>query len=161
MNNIMFSVIIITYNQEKYIAQTLESILKQDHNYSYEIIIGEDCSKDKTKQVIEKYVLEYPNIIKPIYNEHNLGLIGNYYNVLSKCNGKYIMECAGDDYWLPEKVKVQISYMENHPEIGMCYGKASVWSESKNKVLKETVGSDNNSFSDLIKENTIPANTIC
>lgn len=104
MTNKMFSVAIITYNQEKYISQTLDSILNQEHDYSYEIVIGEDCSTDNTKKVIEEYVQKYPQIIKPLYNVKNKGIINNYYNVIEHCSGKYIMECAGDDYWLPGKM---------------------------------------------------------
>ncbi len=111
MNNIMFSVCVITYNQEQYIVQTLDSIMNQKHNYSYEIVIGEDCSTDNTKKVLLDYVEKYPGIIKPIFNNPNKGLLKNYYNTLSNCKGKYIMECAGDDYWLPGKVEKQIAFI--------------------------------------------------
>ena len=131
MQDIMFSVAIITYNQEKYISQTLDSILNQQHDYKYEIVIGEDCSTDKTKQIIEEYVAKYPEIIKPLYNNPNKGLINNYFNVINHCQGKYIMECAGDDYWLPGKVKSQIEFMENNLDVGMCYGKVKFWNENK------------------------------
>ena len=81
MSNLQLSVCIITYNQEKYLPQALDSILNQEHNYSYEIIVGEDCSTDNTRKVLEDYATKYPDIIKPIYNNHNLGLLKNYYNV--------------------------------------------------------------------------------
>ena len=63
---VLFSVAVITYNQERYIAQTLDSILFQEHNYKYEIVVGEDCSTDNTRKIIEDYVLKYPDIIKKI-----------------------------------------------------------------------------------------------
>ena len=112
INGLMFSVAVITYNQEKYIAQTLDSIINQRHNYSYEIVVGDDCSSDGTREIVRQYAEKYPEIVKPIFNEKNLGIIKNYFNVISHCSGKYIMECAGDDFWLPGKVELQIPFYE-------------------------------------------------
>lgn len=161
MNDFILSVLVITYNQEKYITQTLDSILTQEHNYTYEIVIGEDCSTDSTRAIIESYAKKYPTIIKPIYNNPNLGLIKNYFNTLSHCTGKYIMECAGDDWWLPGKVAFQIDYMEKHPEVGMCYGKARIWYENKKKFLKHSFGVKKESVEDLLLGNAIPAPSVC
>ena len=162
MQEIMFSVAVITYNQEQYISQTLDSILNQQHDYKYEIVIGEDCSTDNTKKIIEEYVEKYPDIIKPLYNNPNKGLINNYFNVINHCQGKYIMECAGDDYWLPGKVKSQIEFMENNPEIGMCYTKAKFWNENNQKYEKKFFGSDIESFNKLLTTgNKVPALSVC
>lgn len=162
MQEIMFSVAVITYNQEMYISQTLDSILNQEHDYKYEIVIGEDCSTDKTKQIIEEYVAKYPEIIKPLYNNPNKGLINNYFNVINHCQGKYIMECAGDDYWLPGKVKSQIEFMEKSPEVGMCYTKAKFWNENKQNYEKKLFGSDIESFEKLLTTgNKVPALSVC
>lgn len=162
MQELMFSVLVVTYNQEKYIAQTLDSILNQVYNYKYEIVIGEDCSIDNTKKIIEEYVEKYPDIIKPIYNNPNRGLINNYFNVIAHCKGKYIMQCAGDDYWLPGKVTRQIEFMESNLDVGMCYSKARVWNENKQKFEKNISGSAIKSFEFLLTNgNSIPALTVC
>ena len=160
MSNLQLSVCIITYNQEKYLPQALDSILNQEHNYSYEIIVGEDCSTDNRRKVLEDYATKYPDIIKPIYNNHNLGLLKNYYNVLSHCNGKYIMECAGDDYWLPGKVQKQISFMEQNNYVGLCYGKKIDYIQNCNKKIK-TSCKGFTEYSDLIQYNSIPAASVC
>ena len=160
MSDIIFSVLVITYNQEQYISQTLDSILQQKHNYKYEIVIGDDCSSDNTREIIKQYVNRYPDVIKPIYNEKNLGVIGNYFNVLKNCTGKYIMECAGDDYWLPSKVKTQIEFMETHNSVGLCYGMAKTC-DCNNKVLSTIVGGDSCTFKKLLDCNQIPALTVC
>lgn len=157
----MLSVAVITYNQENYISQTLDNILKQEHNYSYEIVIGDDCSKDGTRNIISDYVKKYPDIIKPIYNNHNLGLIKNYFNVINHCSGKYIMECAGDDWWLPGKVTTQMEFMETHRDAGMCYGKVKLWNEGKQTFEKKSFGSKITSTKGLLDGNTIPAVTVC
>lgn len=167
MNNIAttdclkLSVIVLTYNQENTIAQTLDSILQQKHNYSYEIVIGEDCSTDKTREMLLEYQLRYPDVIRLLLNEKNLGLIGNYFNVIEHCRGEYIMQCAGDDWWLPGKVALQIPYMDNHPECGMCYTDAACIYENKhNKGSAFIRGRYDNSLPSLLEENPVAALTI-
>lgn len=158
-NGLMFSVAVITYNQEKYIAQTLDSIINQNHDYSYEIVVGDDCSSDNTREIIRQYAEKYPEIVKPVFNEKNLGIIKNYFNVISHCSGKYIMECAGDDFWLPGKVELQIPFMERNPEVGMCYGK--VQSYKNGKKSSELKGLKRENFDELLIGNVIPAATVC
>ncbi len=160
MAEIFLSIAVITYNQEKYIAQTLDSIIGQKHNYSFEIVVGDDCSTDGTKTVIADYAKRYPDKVKAIYNEHNIGVVANYYNVLSHCYGKYIMECAGDDWWLPGKVDEQITFMENHDDVGLCYGTALCYND-KNEYLNRSVGAKCSTFEELMTLNLIPAVTVC
>lgn len=131
MSEVLLSVAIITYNQEAYISNTIESVLNQVKNLNVEIIIGDDCSTDKTRVILENYRDRFPNIIKPIFNETNMGLIKNYFNVINHCSGKYIMECGGDDYWLPNKVQAQISFMESNPHIDFIYGKGRILKNGK------------------------------
>jgi len=164
MSGVFLSVAVITYNQENYIAQTLDGIIEQEHNYPYEIIVGEDCSTDGTRDILLRYKEKYPDIIKLLLNEKNMGLIKNYFNVINHCSGEYIMQCAGDDYWLPEKVVAQIQYMEEHPEAGMCYGKCEMIND-KNKLIKifpNTMNRQDVTFESLMfSPNPIPAVTIC
>lgn len=160
-DKIMFSVCVITYNQESYISKTLDSILSQNHDYSYEIVIGDDCSTDNTRKIISDYEKKYPEVIKPLYNSENLGIIKNYFNVLLHCSGKYIMECAGDDFWLPEKVNTQILYMENNPEVGMCYGNARIMDSESEVYTKDSIGNDRCNFNQLMLGNCVPALTVC
>lgn len=160
-DELIFSVVIITYNQEKYIGKTLDSILSQEHSYSYEIIIGDDCSSDKTPQIIEEYRKSYPSIVKPIYNSKNLGAMNNYYNTISKVKGKYIMICGGDDYWLPLKVETQISFMEKNEAFGLCYGISRLCDENDN-TLEDTTGVACHNPIDILKiGNSVPASTVC
>lgn len=158
MSDLMLSVLVITYNQENFISQTLDSILSQRHGYGYEIVIGEDCSTDGTRKIVEEYAAKYPDVIRPVYNSPNKGLIRNYFETLALCKGKYIMECAGDDWWLPGKVKRQIEFMEEHPEIDLNYGNVYI-SELGNERKSKNQGYTD--FKDLIKLNSIPAVTIC
>jgi glycosyltransferase involved in cell wall biosynthesis len=161
MSEVVFSVAIITYNQEGYISQTLDSIIDQEHHYSYEIVIGDDCSSDNTSNIIIDYCNKYPTIIKPLLNNKNMGVINNYYNVLSMCKGKYIMECAGDDYWLPGKVAAQIKYMDEHIDIGMCYGRTLMYRDDIKKITRKCFGSKKETVCELYSGNDIPALSVC
>lgn len=107
------SVCMITYNHEKYIAQAIESVLMQKTNFDYELVIGEDCSTDKTKKVIIKYKNRYPDKIKAIMNKKNLGMIPNFIQNLRACSGQYIALLEGDDYWTsPHKLQRQVDFLD-------------------------------------------------
>src|SRR5574344_315131 len=85
-----------------------------------------------------------------------MGILKNFSNVLLNCKGEYVMECAGDDWWLPGKVQTQIEYMEKNPEVGMCYGKIKIKGKG-NKILNSK-----ENFKDLLCEgNSVPAVTVC
>ena len=158
---IMFSVELTTYNQKKYIAQTLQSIIDQEHNYKYEILVSDDCSTDGTQDVIKEFQKKYPDVVKPVYNEKNIGAMANYYATVARAKGKYLMGCGGDDYWLPGKVQKQIEFMEQNPGIGFCYSRAKICKED----IKENDGFVGCFFNDkndiLLKHNCIPALTTC
>lgn len=161
MTKTLFSVLIITYNQEKYIAETLNSIINQENPYTYEIVIGDDCSHDSTRSIINEFKDRYPDIIKPIFNEKNLGIIKNYYNVLEHCSGTYIMQCAGDDYWCDGKIKKQISFMIEHPDCGLSYGKARIFNETKRTFQKDVFGTCKITLKEFLEGNSVPAATVC
>lgn len=101
--NPVISVMIVTYNQEEYIAKSIESILEQECSFPYEIVIGEDCSTDRTRDICESYASMYPDIIRLIKNEYNKGLLKNYVDTLLSCRGDFIADLAGDDYWIDKK----------------------------------------------------------
>lgn len=155
------SVVIITYNQENYIRETLMSIINQDIDFSMEIIIGDDCSKDHTRDIINSIDQKYPGYIKKIFNKKNLGVIKNYFNAVRMAQGRYIMVCGGDDYWLPGKMKTQYDFMESHQDIGMCYGKVKVFDDHLSKMRKHIIGSPREKREELIFSNGVPACTSC
>lgn len=120
--DIMVTVCIVTYNQEQWIRQTIESVLAQQTNFSYEVIIGEDCSTDNTFNICNKYQKIYPNLVQVIHNNPNLGLMRNLQKVLSSAKGRYIALCAGDDYWCDiNKLQKQVDYLASHPDYGVVF----------------------------------------
>ena len=115
-NNPLVSVYMTTYNHEKYIAQALDSVLSQNCTFSFEICISDDASSDHTCDIICSYQEKYPNI-RLKQHEVNQGLTANFYYVKCMCNGKYIVDLSGDDYWIDDhKLEKQVSFLEEHPD---------------------------------------------
>ncbi|MFZ4263627.1 glycosyltransferase family 2 protein [Sphingobacterium sp. HJSM2_6] len=120
-SEVMVSICCITYNHEKYIAQAIEGYLMQQTTFKFEIIIGEDCSTDNTRKIVDEYVLKYPDKIKLITSESNVGVHKNSLRVNKEVRGKYLTQCDGDDYWTdPLKLQKQVDFLEQNPEYVIC-----------------------------------------
>ena len=115
------SVMMITYNHERFIAHAIESVLTQRVNFDYEIVVGEDCSTDGTRDIVMDFQLRYPERIFPLLRDRNLGAIGNLNATLAMCRGQYIALLEGDDYWSCEdKLQRQVDFLDTHPNSAMC-----------------------------------------
>lgn len=115
------SVLMITYNHEKYIAQAIESALMQELDAPYEIVIGEDCSIDNTLAICENFARQYPNKIRLLHRETNLGMMNNFVATLNACKGEYIALLEGDDYWtVADKLACQVEFLELHKDYSIC-----------------------------------------
>ena len=115
----MISVIILTYNQEKYLVQTLESLLMQKCDEAFEILIGDDCSTDDTGKIADVYQKNFPNFVRVIRPTQNLGASRNFVNVLKYVRGEYLSICDGDDYWLKDDVlQKQLDTFRLFPDVG-------------------------------------------
>jgi len=110
----------MAYNHENYISKAIEGVLMQKTNFGFEIVIGEDCSTDKTREIILSYKKTYPGKFKLILHEKNVGAMANQNAVFSACTGKYIAMCEGDDYWTdPYKLQKQVDFLEASTDYGM------------------------------------------
>ncbi|MFQ5536426.1 MAG: glycosyltransferase family 2 protein [Gemmatimonadota bacterium] len=128
------SVRIITYNQVRFIRQTLESVLAQQTDYSYEIVIGDDCSTDGTSEIIDEYARRLPDVIRVLRPERNLGANLNDIRTRAACRGRYIAWLDGDDYWTdPHKLQKQVSFLESHPDFILAFHNALVRDEASGK----------------------------
>lgn len=108
------SILCITYNHDKFIVETIDSLLEQKTDFQIEIIIGDDCSTDNTVLEIKKY-LKNNNNIKLIERSQNIGFMNNFIDTYNQCNGKYIAICEGDDYWTDNnKLQMQVDFLENN-----------------------------------------------
>ena len=112
------SVRMSTYNHEPYIAQAIEGVVMQETEYPFELIIGEDCSTDRTREIAFEYQKKYPDIIRVIAWDKNVGMRKNGQQVRIACRGKYVAWCEGDDYWTdPRKLQKQVDYFAANPEV--------------------------------------------
>lgn len=119
--DIMVTVAVVTYNQEKYISRTLDCIAAQQTDYRFEVIIGDDGSTDGTRAICEEYVRKY-DYMKLMPNEPNMGVTANWIRCINAGNGKYLMTCAGDDYWHNKnKIQLQVDFMESHSDCVICH----------------------------------------
>jgi glycosyltransferase involved in cell wall biosynthesis len=133
------SACIITYNQEQYIAQCLESALAQVVSFDFEIVIGEDKSTDGTLEICRKYAMQYPDKIRLIERETNLGMFGNWTNTFESCTGKYIAICEGDDYWTdPLKLQKQVDFLEANSEFGLYHTNNSRYIQDTQKSIDDS-----------------------
>ncbi len=114
---ITVSVAMIAYNVGKYIEEAIESVLNQKTNYRVQLVIGEDCSLDNTREIALAYQKRYPQIIKVLLPEKNQGLTPNCIATINACEGKYVALLDSDDYWTTtDKLQTQISFLEENPE---------------------------------------------
>ena len=160
---IVVSIVCETYNQSKYIRQTIEGFLIQIISFKYEILIHDDASFDGTAEIIKHYENRYPKLIYAIYqkeNQYSTGVkIGPSFQY-PRVRGKYVAFCEGDDYWTdPYKLQKQIDFLEKNKQVGLVYTKAWYYYQSSNKFARRPWGGSATSFTQLIKGNRIPTLT--
>jgi glycosyltransferase involved in cell wall biosynthesis len=140
MTEPLVSALMITYNHAPYIAQAIEGVLEQKTNFPIELVIGEDCSTDGTREIVFEYERKHPDIIRVITSDQNVGAHRNSYRTGKACRGKYIAYCDGDDYWHhPCKLQKQANYIETHPECGLVYSSYDVHYVKSNKRIKDFI----------------------
>jgi glycosyltransferase involved in cell wall biosynthesis len=116
------SVVLITYNHEPYIAQCLDGLLMQQTAFPVEILIGEDCSTDRTREICAAYAQAHPEKVRLVISEENIGGGRNFLRALGAAVGTYVAYCDGDDYWSdPAKLQKQVDYLEANPECAICF----------------------------------------
>lgn len=154
MNDVLVSINCITYNHETYIKTAIESFLMQKTDFSFEVIVGEDCSTDNTRNMIKECQKKYPDKIKLLTSDNNIGARNNERRNFDESKGKYIAICEGDDYWTdPYKLQKQVDYMEKHPECGLIFhGVEKIYEDNKRdkKIIRNYDRSKNCSIEEII-----------
>lgn len=121
-NNIIVSVFMMAYNHEKYVAQALDSVLMQKVDFEYQIVLGEDCSTDNTREIVINYAERYPKKFKLLLHKTNIGAVNNQNLIFAKCTGKYIAMLECDDYWTdPLKLQKQVEFLEMNEDFSFCF----------------------------------------
>lgn len=120
MNQPTVSIYLPTFNHEAYVVRALDSILMQQTDFSYEVLIGEDCSTDTTRQVLEDWQKNHPDPrFHFFFRQENMHRqpVTNALDLKQRCTGKYIICLEGDDYWTdPLKLQTQVDFLESHPD---------------------------------------------
>ena len=120
---------VLTYNHEKFIRKTLDSILSQQVNFKFEVLVGDDASPDATAEIVKEYYAKYPGIIVPMLHEKNLGGFGknNTLATLAVARGKYIAPMDGDDYWTSDqKLQKMVDFLDQSQDFVACFHNAEI-----------------------------------
>jgi glycosyltransferase involved in cell wall biosynthesis len=150
----------VTYNQERYIAQAINSVLEQRTTFPIELVIGEDCSTDGTREIVEQFAVAHPHIIRARLAEQNQGVKTNFVGALNQACGEYVVILEGDDYFTdPLKLQRQVEALDARPDWAICFHPAHCCYEGGLEGPAVTpVGWDRGEASivDLFEQNFIP-----
>lgn len=131
------SIIMMVYNHEPFIRQALESVLMQRTNFEYELLVGDDASKDGSQAIIREMEPLFQGKMKPVLRGKNLGALANGKDLLERARGKYLAFLEGDDYWLdPLKLQKQADFLDTHPDYAACYHKNKMV-DAENRTICE------------------------
>ena len=120
IQNPLVSVVIPSYNRKEFVAETIYSILNQECSFDFEIVIGDDCSTDGVREVLLNFQQNFPEKIKLLFYDKNIGIAANWATCVKECRGKYIANCDNDDYWHEKsKIQKQVDFFEQNPEVGL------------------------------------------
>jgi len=128
------SILLVTYNHERFVAAALDSILMQECEFRYEIVAADDYSTDNTLETIQEYALRHSGIIRILPTQHNHGITKNYQRGFKECRGEYIAVLEGDDYWTsPHKLSRQVKFLHEHRECSLCFNRFFYYYENSDR----------------------------
>lgn len=128
------SILMIAYNVAPYIGEAIESVLMQRVNFRYQLVIGEDCSTDATRDIVADYARRHPDRIRAILRDRNMGMNENFVATYAQCDGEYVALLDGDDLWTsPDKLQQQVDLMDRERDCAMCVHNALVTYEDESE----------------------------
>ena len=151
------SVLMLTYNQEDYIDEAIRSVMLQQTDFDFELVIGNDASTDRTAERCQAWKLRYPERIMLVDREQNLGLIGNFMATYDLCRGTYIAICEGDDFWTDKtKLQRQVDFLDTHPDFSTCFHRVvNYYADNGTKSLSNGRQQTDTDICDLARSNYI------
>ena len=151
------TVLMLTYNQERYIDEAIRSVMLQQTNFPFELVIGNDCSTDGTTARCEVWKTNYPDRIVLLNRTHNLGLQQNFIQSYVHCRGEYVAICEGDDYWCAaDKLQTQVDFLDAHPDYSCCFHRVVNYYEDRGtKSLSNGAQKVDTDITDLARGNYI------
>jgi glycosyltransferase involved in cell wall biosynthesis len=138
--NPLASVQMLTYNHAPYIRQALEGVLAQKTDFPFEIVIGEDCSTDGTRELVFDYQRRHPEIVKVVTSEQNVGMHRNGLRMQHACRGKFLAFCEGDDFWHdPAKLQTQVEFLVQNPDYGLVHCNYHAYEVARRKLRQRAI----------------------
>jgi hypothetical protein len=123
----LVSVALRTYQHAPFVAQAIESVLLQEGSFDFELVIGEDCSLDGTREIVQRYAERFPERVRAVLPPQNVGHGEILRRVLEATRGRFIAYLDGDDYWTSAaKLRRQVDYLLEHEESVSCFHDASL-----------------------------------
>jgi glycosyltransferase involved in cell wall biosynthesis len=135
MKSKKLTVLMMAYNQGQYIDEAIKSVFNQNIEFEWELLIGDDCSTDNTKEIVKKWIALNPEHIHYFQHKQNIGLHSNYTFLVQKSQGEFIALLEADDYWIdPKKTKEQIAFMEKNPNIAWSFTNGDITDQYGNVI---------------------------
>lgn len=149
------SIFMLAYNQEEFIGEAIEGVLMQKTDFNFQLVIGEDRSTDRTREICKNYKDKNPGKIKLLLNEKNIGLGANYVKTYRECTGKYVAICDGDDYWTdPFKLQKQVDFLESKSDYKIIFtNNWNIYPSGKKEVRDIKTIKETTDFKDLVFNN--------
>jgi glycosyltransferase involved in cell wall biosynthesis len=149
VDNPLVSVVIPSYNRVDTVGETINSIIRQKCNFEFEIVIGDDCSTDHSREVLLQYQAKYPQNIVLLFHETNVGLGANWAICAMYCRGRYLANCDNDDFWHNQnKLQLQVDFLASHPEYGVVHSDYRELNRKNGRIVEVV-------FSDFVQKKPI------
>ena len=158
-DNVMVSIVMITYNQDRYIKDAVESILNQECNFKIELIIADDKSQDNTEKLILEIIKHHKkgHFIKYTKHKINKGIVPNIMWALGQSSGKYIAVCEGDDFWTDSlKLQKQVDFLNKHSDFSMTFHSVNILNDGNTTYSYPIPKKDIITFNDILFNHFIP-----
>ncbi len=155
----MVSVCLITYNHAEYIRDAIDGVLMQKVNFPWELIIADDFSTDGTREILLEYREKFPELIKLILQEKNVGAVQNWLDLIGPPRSKYIAYFEGDDCWTDDtKLQKQFDVLEGNDGFVICTHNASI--SINGQIQEKKYVNENrkaiNTFNDILPGGSFP-----
>jgi glycosyltransferase involved in cell wall biosynthesis len=162
------SVEMITYNHASYIRKAVEGVLSQQTDFPFELVIGEDCSTDQTREIVLEYQRRYPQIVRVITGDTNVGMHRNVVRTHEASRGEFVAFCEGDDFWHdPAKLQTQVAFLASNPDYGLVHCNYNLFETADGRIRRNMIRSpenlnDNNAYQEvLLRRRRIFTLTVC
>jgi Glycosyl transferase family 2 len=164
----LVSVQMLAYNHAPYIRAAVEGVLSQKTDFRFEVIVGEDCSTDGTRQIVLDYQRRYPEIVRVLTSEKNVGMHANVLRTQHACRGEFLAFCEGDDLWHdPAKLQTQAGFLASHPDYGLVHCNYHIYEVDRRRLKRSAISAselpnDENGYAQvLLRQRRIMTLTVC